>query len=164
MPQFIFTKAENEKLLQHFAQAGVDFLVVGGAAVAFYGCRNHGQYDDLDLLIAPSLENTNRVVGALSAAGAPLAVSAELLARPAIQVPVKNWQYWAELLTPRTGFDFNSIAMSALAGMVGQQPVRIISRLDLIKMKEDAVVKLREDLGKHEKDLACLNAHNTPIC
>ena len=156
MPQSIFAKAENEKLLQNFAQAGVDFLIVGGAAVAFHGCRHDGEYDDLDLLIAPSLENARRVVDALSAAGAPLAASAESLARPAIQVPVKNLQYWAELLTPKKGFDFNSIATSALPGMVGKQLVRIISRLDLIKMKEDAVTQLREDLRKHERDLACL--------
>jgi len=156
MLQPILAKAENEKLLQHFTQAGVDFLVVGGAAVASHGCRDHGQYDDLDLLISPSLENAKRVVDALRVAGVPLAASVELLARPAIQVPLKNWQYWAEILTPRKGFDFNSVATSALPGMVGQQPVRIISRLDLINMKEDAVSKLREDLDKHERDLACL--------
>jgi hypothetical protein len=156
MSQFIFAKAGNEKLLQHFAQAGVDFLVVGGAAVAFHACRDDGQYDDLDLLIEPSLKNAQRVVNALSAAGAPLAASAESLARPAIKVPVKNLQYWAELLTPRKGSDFNSIATSALLGMIGQQRVRIISRSDLIEMKEDAVTNLREELRKHERDLAYL--------
>lgn len=156
MPQSIFAKAENAKLLEHLRQASVEFLVVGGAAVAFHGCRDHGQFDDLDLLIAPTIENCRKIVDALSAAGVPLTASAEALAKPAIQVPVKNWQYWAEILTPRKGFDFDSIARSALPGLVGEQPVRIISRADLIRMKEDVVVRLREDLGKHERDLACL--------
>lgn len=154
----LFAKAENEKLLQHFGQAGVDFLVVGGAAVAFHGCREYGQFDDLDLLIAPTIENCRRVVDALSFAGVPLTASAESLAKPAIQVSVKNWQYWAEILTPRKGVDYDSIAQSALPGIVGLQPVRVISRAELIKMKEDAIAKLRDDLNKHEKDLACLKA------
>jgi hypothetical protein len=156
MSKSIFAKANNEKLLQHFERAGVDFLVVGGAAVAFHGCRDDEQYDDLDLLIAPTIENSRRVADALVAAGVPLAASAEALAKPAIQVPVKNLQYWAEILTPRKGFDFYCIAKSALPAMVGQQSVRVISRLDLIKMKEDAVTRLRGDLRKHESDLSRL--------
>lgn len=158
MAESIQSKADNETLLEHFIRAGVDFVVVGGAAVAFHGCRGFGQYDDLDLLIAPSIENARRVVDALSAAGAPLSASAGALARQAIQVPIKNLQYWAELLTPRGGFDFDSIKTSSLQGTVGQQPVRVISRADLIKMKEDAVTKITEDLRKHERDLECLKA------
>ncbi len=156
MSHSLFAKTENEKLLQHFEQAGVDFVVVGGAAVAFHGCRIDGQFDDLDLLIAPTIENSRRVADALSAAGVPLSSSAESLAKPAIQLPVKTWQYWAEILTPRKGFDFGSMAKSALPATVGQQSVRVISRLDLIKMKEDVVARLREDLSKHERDLVCL--------
>jgi hypothetical protein len=156
MPEVIFAKAENAKLLQHLHQAGVEFLVIGGAAVAFHGCREDGQYDDLDLLIAPTIENAKKVANALVAAGVPLSASPETLAKPAIQVPVKTSQYWAEILTPRKGVNFDSIARSALAGMVGQQLVRVVSRPDLIKMKEDAAARLREDLCKHERDLQCL--------
>lgn len=156
MPEVIFAKAENEKLLQHLYQAGVEFLVVGGAAVAFHGCREGGQYDDLDLLIAPTTENAKKVADALVAAGAPLSASPEALAKPAIRVPLKTWQYWAEILTPRKGVDFDGIARSALAGIVGQESVRVIARADLIKMKEEAAARLREDLCKHERDLQCL--------
>lgn len=156
MPQSIYAKAENEKLLQHLHGAGVDFLVIGGAAVAFHGCREDGQYDDLDLLIAPTIENAKKVVNALIAAGVPLSASPEGLAKPAMQVPVKTWQYWAEILTPRQGIDFDSIAQSALAGMVGQHSVRIVCHADLIKMKEDAVGRLKDELHKHDRDLQCL--------
>jgi hypothetical protein len=156
MPGPIFAKADNAKLLDHLHEAEVDFLVIGGAAVAFHGCRDDAQFDDLDLLIAPTIENTRKVVKALVAAGVSLSASAEALAKPAVQVPVKNWQYWAEILTPRKGVDFDSLAKAALPGKVGQQSVRIASRTDLVKMKEDAVVRLREDLCKHERDLECL--------
>jgi hypothetical protein len=54
-----------------FADAGVEFVVVGAYALGFHGApRASG---DIDLLVAPTPENATRVFNALLQFGAPLA-------------------------------------------------------------------------------------------
>lgn len=57
-------------LLEAFARAEVEFLVVGAHALAAHGIpRSTG---DLDVWVRPTPENALRVVAALEAFGAPL--------------------------------------------------------------------------------------------
>jgi len=58
-------------LLLELCDAGADFVVVGGHAVAFHGHPRATK--DLDVLVRPSPENARRVYRALAAFGAPLA-------------------------------------------------------------------------------------------
>jgi hypothetical protein len=55
----------NEYLVGAFLDNGVDFLIVGGLAVAFYGCRDNNDVGDLDLLLKPSEENARRSIDVL---------------------------------------------------------------------------------------------------
>lgn len=57
-------------LLIELADAGADFVVVGGHAVAFHGHPRATK--DLDVLVRPTAENAARVYRALAAFGAPL--------------------------------------------------------------------------------------------
>lgn len=59
------------ELLVALADAGSDFAVVGGFAVAFHGHVRATK--DLDVLVRPSVENARRVYAALASFGAPLA-------------------------------------------------------------------------------------------
>lgn len=63
--------ADLRDLLLAFAEAGVEFVVVGGYAVAFHGHVRATK--DIDLLIRPSPDNAERVYAALAVFGAPLA-------------------------------------------------------------------------------------------
>lgn len=57
-------------LLIELADAGADFVVVGGFAVAFHGHPRATK--DIDILVRPSVDNSERVFRALAAFGAPI--------------------------------------------------------------------------------------------
>jgi hypothetical protein len=152
----ILGKAENAKLVDHLCQSRVEFLIVGGTAMALHGGRDLAEVNDLDLLVAPTMENANRVVRALSAAQVPLCAQPELLAKPAVQLPIKNWQYFAEILTPRKGFDFEEMFKASVSVTFRGNTLNVVSRTDLFRMKEDAVSEIQRVLAKHQKDLECL--------
>lgn len=57
-------------LLREFHDAGVEFVVVGGHAVAFHGHPRATK--DLDLLVRASASNAHKVYRALAEFGAPL--------------------------------------------------------------------------------------------
>jgi hypothetical protein len=62
--------ARFRDLLVAFAEAGVEFVIVGAYAVAFHGApRASG---DIDVFVRPSPENATRVLSALARFGAPL--------------------------------------------------------------------------------------------
>lgn len=63
--------ADFRDLLVELADAGADFVVLGGHAVAFHGHPRATK--DLDVLVRASAENAARVYRALAAFGAPLA-------------------------------------------------------------------------------------------
>ena len=54
------TDLEIQSLLEMLA-ADVEFLIVGGAAVAAHGCRR--KHNDLDLLFRPSPDNLDKLIG-----------------------------------------------------------------------------------------------------
>ncbi len=54
---------DYEDLLRAFVNEGVEFLLIGGWAVAAHG---HGRAtDDLDVLVRPSPHNAKKVIAAL---------------------------------------------------------------------------------------------------
>ena len=152
----ILCKAENAKLVEYFCEANVEFLIVGGAATAAYGCRDAVDVDDLDLLVSPTLENAQKIFSALFAAQIPLTAEPESLAKLAVQMPIKNWPYWAELITPREGFRFGEMLEASVAIKFRSRILHIVSLSDLRKMKEAAVADTQRLIVKHQRDLECL--------
>ena len=152
----ILCKAENAKLIEYFCEANVEFLIVGGAAMAAYGCRDAVDVDDLDLLVSPTLENAQKIFSALSAAQIRLSAEPQSLAKFAVQMPIKNWQYWAELITPLEGFKFEEMLEAAVAIKFRSGTLYIVSLSDLRKMKEAVIADTQRLLAKHQRDLECL--------
>jgi predicted nucleotidyltransferase len=62
---------EFRDLLIELHDAGAEFVLLGGYAVAFHGHPRATK--DLDILVRPDTENAKRVYAALAAFGAPLA-------------------------------------------------------------------------------------------
>jgi predicted nucleotidyltransferase len=62
--------ADFRDLLLELADAGAEFVVLGGHAVAFHGHPRATK--DLDVLVRPTPANASRVYRALAAFGAPL--------------------------------------------------------------------------------------------
>ena len=143
----------NEGLVRGLVDAGVEFVVVGGLAVAWY-CASR-QADDMDLLVNPTPENSSRiasVLGDLNVRG----FVADSFARLGLQVPLKQ-TYYAELLTPeKGGATYAEIADTSVAAKLFSIPVRLASVSSLIAMKTRAATAAEAQRGKHQADLELL--------
>jgi hypothetical protein len=62
----IFT-ADMQELIEIFERLGVEYMLVGGFAVNYYGYVRTTQ--DIDILLNPSLENSHKVMAALGEFG-----------------------------------------------------------------------------------------------
>src|SRR6266436_1584865 len=153
MPRVISTDFNNADLLRRLTNSGVSFVLVGGGAVAAYGCRDDLHLPELDIQIDPAIENARRVIDVLSATGPPLSIRAEDLAGPKKQLPVKQMLFDMDILTHES---FPAVLARSGHVMVGDLQVRIIARDDLIAMKRGAANKPEPESEKHKRDLECL--------
>lgn len=123
-------------LLTAFAEAGVDFVIVGAFALAFHGApRASG---DIDLFVRPDPENSTRVLRALSNFGAPLTahgISAEDFTQPGKVYQMGLPPRRIDILTEISGVTFDEAASSGLVAEVDGHPIRIIGRAAFIKNK-----------------------------
>jgi predicted nucleotidyltransferase len=153
MPRAISTDFNNADLLRKLNDNGVSFVLVGGGAVAAYGCRDGLYSAELDILIDPAIENAKRVIGVLSATGMQLWINAADLAGPKKQLPVKQLLFDMDILTPGEEESFAAILKRSGHVMVGDVEVRVIARDDLIAMKRVAANKPEPESEKHKRDL-----------
>jgi hypothetical protein len=127
--------------------------VVGGAALCIHGIRDELEYDDLDLLIEPTVDNARAVVRALGAVGVRADFQPEQLARPKVQVPVKALQFWADILTPYPNDNFAAIDAAASGATLGLEPIKVAGLVYLHTMKERAISEGGSGVTKHAQDL-----------
>ena len=156
LPPEIFDRHGSDELVGHFQQYKVNFIVVGGVAVRIHNCREQFDVDDLDLLVEPTLDNARCIVDALSAATIDVQFKPEALARPGACIPLKVLHFCADILTPWKGIEFGELLQRSIPARLKLRALRVISRADLILMKEHAVSQLTSELEKHQRDLSCL--------
>lgn len=149
----LFCTGANEELIRALTSNAAEFIVIGGLAVAWH-CPNR-QADDMDLLVNPTLDNSDRICRALSKLNLS-GYSSTSFARPGLQVPLKQIHY-AELLTPREGDpSYSEVAADAVEAKVFNIPVRVASVASLIRQKERAVVSGESGKDKHLTDIQLL--------
>ena len=123
-------------LLREFVDGDVDFLLIGGWAVAVHG---HGRAtDDLDVFVRATPANATRVYTALKCYGAPLeahAVTEELFAHEQYGYRMGRKPLLIEELTSIDGVDFDEAAREALTVTVGDLQVPVIGRRALLANK-----------------------------
>ncbi len=146
----------NEQIVDAFQAEGVEFIVVGGLAVAWY-CPDR-QADDMDLLVNPTVENSARISRAL--AGLHLQGFNELsFTKLGLRVPLKQMHY-AELLTPRKeGPGYADVSQEAVNAKLFQKAVKLASPTLLIRMKELAIASTEKERNKHLRDIERLRRH-----
>lgn len=143
----------NEELIRMLTQCNVSFVIVGGLAVAWH-CQERTA-DDMDILVEPTQENSNRIARALDRLNISF-TSATSFAKPALQVPLKQI-YYAELLTPQDeGPNFTSVKANAVNGKLFNIPVYIASVSDIIQMKGLAVASSSDKCSKQIRDIELL--------
>ena len=89
----------NEELLRALIAESVDFVLVGGLAVAWY-CESR-QADDMNLLVAPTPENSERIYRALLSLSLSN-FSVDSFAKARVRAQLRKASH-AELLTPSAG-------------------------------------------------------------
>ena len=146
----------NKELVEAFVSREVQFLVVGGLAVAWYVATRAA--DDMDLLLNPTEQNSARVSQALAGLGLH-GFQANSFARLGLQVPLKQHLY-AELLTPQEGgVAYAEMERVSVPAKLFGIPVRLASPASLISMKQAAVAAAAAQSEKHRKDIKLLEPH-----
>ena len=124
-------------LLILFADAGVEFVIVGAYAVAFHGApRASG---DIDVFIRPSPENAERVFGALARFGAPVQSAGATptdFAQPGLVYQIGLPPRRIDVLTQISGVTFEEAWASRVVAEVDGRAVGFIGREALLKNKE----------------------------
>lgn len=117
-------------------EGGVEFLLIGGWAVAIHG---HGRAtDDMDVLVRASPANAPKVYAALQRYGAPLGthgVTPELFEHPQYGYRMGRKPLLIELLTTIDGVTFEEAAQDAITVEIGGVQVPVIGRQALITNK-----------------------------
>lgn len=122
------------ELLELFRSNDVDFLVVGGHAVAFHGYPRFTQ--DIDCYVRPSSENGARIVRALRAFGfASLNVSADDFVADDRMIQLGRAPNRVDLLTRLYAVSFDDAWATKVAGDIDGVPVWFIDRDSLIRNK-----------------------------
>ena len=114
----------------------VRFLVVGGYAVTFHTRPRFTK--DIDIWVAPTVENATRVARALLAFGAPLAehgVEARDFARIGVVYQMGLPPNRIDVLTAVDGLEFESCWSRRVVAKYGDAPVAYLGRHDLIVNK-----------------------------
>lgn len=126
-------------LLLELLDAGAEFVVVGGWAVAVHG---HGRAtDDLDILVRPTAENAQKVYDGLLRFGAPLAahgVTSKLFAEERYGYRIGVKPVLIEILTSVSGIDFDEANRDAVKISIAGRAVPFIGRRALLANKRAA--------------------------
>lgn len=129
----------------------VEYLVVGGHAVAFHG---HPRFTgDIDFLIRTTPSNAQRVLGALNAFGfGNLDIAERDLLEPGQIVQLGHPPNRIDILTSISGVDFDSAWQSRVSTIIDDQPVSVLGWDELLRNKRAS--GRQKDLADLEKLLA----------
>lgn len=146
----------NQEIVKVFSAFDVEFILVGGLAISWY-CSSR-KADDMDILVNPTKENSEKITNALGKLGLTNFPN-DSFAKPGVHAPIKQI-YYCDIITPaRSGLTFEYLMKSSIMGKLFNIPVNIPSVENLIKMKESAVASAENELNKHQQDIVLLRQH-----
>jgi hypothetical protein len=124
-------------LLAEFNAHGVEYIVVGGHALAAHGFVRATK--DFDVWVRPSSANAPRVLAALTAFGAPLHDLCEAdLASPGTVFQIGVPPIRIDVITAIDGVAFNNAWPVRILAPFADQMAPVLSREDLIRNKRAA--------------------------
>ncbi|MCG8585469.1 MAG: hypothetical protein MI757_12225 [Pirellulales bacterium] len=121
-------------MLSAFAEAEVEYLVVGAYAMAAHGCpRSTG---DIDFWVRPTPENAERVWQALKKFGAPTSqISPGDFAEQDVVYQIGVAPQRIDLLTTVSGVEFDDAWPNRIVNDVGGINANVIGRAELVQNK-----------------------------
>ena len=137
-----------KELLELFNAHHVEFLIVGGYALALHGFPRYT--GDIDILIQPDLENANRILKALDAFGfGSIGLREEDLTTPGKVIQLGYPPVRVDIMTSLSGVSWEDACRGRVKGNYGDIQIFYIGRDQLIANKKTTARK---------KDLADLEA------
>ncbi len=141
-------QSDFRDLLALFNKHKVEYLVVGGYALAFHGAPRYT--GDIDLFIHPEAGNARRILEALAEFGfGSVDLKEEDFCTPGKVVQLGVPPVRVDLMTSLTGVSWEEAAKTKMPGEYGDVPVFFIGRAEIVANKQA--------LGR-KKDLADLKA------
>lgn len=126
---------DYEELFKLFKKHSVRYCIIGSYAVAFYARPRYTK--DIDVLIEPSVDNSGRVVRALTEFGfESLALSAADFRKKGNIIQLGNEPVRVDILTSLKGCSFAHAWKHKETAKYGQEAVYFISLEDLIRLKK----------------------------
>jgi len=123
-----------KELLTRFNAHGIEYLIVGGYALALHGAPRFTQ--DLDLYVRPSRENAERVIALLEEIGfARLGCTVEEFARPDTILQLGEPPIRVDLLTSIGGVSWEDAHAGRAMGDYGGVPVPFLGRKEFVANK-----------------------------
>jgi hypothetical protein len=124
-----------KELFECFNASRVDYLIVGGHAVAFHGAPRFT--GDIDLYVKPDPANAQRILKALDTFGfGGLDLTVEDFIKPDKVIQLGVPPVRIDLITSISGVSWEDAANSAVEGKYGGVPVKYIGRDTLILNKK----------------------------
>ncbi len=144
-------QADLKEFIELLSSHKVEYLIVGGHAVAFHG---HPRYTgDIDFFIRMTPSNVQRLLAVLDDFGfGSLGITARDLLEPKRIVQLGYPPNRIDLLTSISGVDFDSAWGSRIESIMDDQPVIMIGWNELLQNKKAA--GRQKDLADVEKLLA----------
>ncbi len=137
-----------KELLESFNRNGVEYLIVGGYALAFHGAPRFT--GDIDLYVRPGAANASRIMAALVEFGfGATGLSEADFAEPGKIVQLGFPPVRIDLITSIAGVDWDRAWAGRAPGDYGGAPVAFIGRREFVENKRATA---------RAKDLADLEA------
>jgi hypothetical protein len=128
------TQPDFRELLALFTARHVEYLIVGGYALAFHGAPRFT--GDLDVFVKPDAVNAQRILSALEAFGfTSVGLTPSDFAHPDQVVQLGVPPVRIDLLTSITGVSWDEAWADRIAGRYGDIPVHYIGREQFVANK-----------------------------
>jgi hypothetical protein len=141
----------NAEFLSHVSGCGSRFLIIGSTGIHFYYPQR--VFNDLDIMIEPTLDNARLVIETLEAPETPCHFTPSDLAQPAKHIPYKHG-YYLDILTPKQDSQFETCWHRHATLILDTQHHWFRQK---IASKETLIALMTEsDNSKHAKDIRLL--------
>jgi hypothetical protein len=128
------TQPDFRELLALFNAHHVEYLIVGGYALAFHGAPRFT--GDLDIFVSPEAANAQRILAALAAFGfASVGLTPSDFERPDQVVQLGVPPVRIDLITSITGVSWDEAWAGRVTGRYGDIPVFYIGRAQFVANK-----------------------------